>query len=107
MDEKLGLAKALARVLEAVEEEGYCEGWDRAFDLGRSSGSTDAAYEFVDWIVTAYDRTLARLELGKEMKRFDKEFHLWLEELTDIVPFEIDWTNKKPVFPDDDEEEDL
>ena len=103
-DKKIGLAKALGKVLETVEDEGYCEGWDVAFSLGRSSGSTNAAYEFVDWLVSAYDKTLAKLGPAKKnWAEFDENFNLWLKNFEELLPFEIDWTNKVPVFSEDDE----
>lgn len=105
-EDKVGLTKALSKVLEVVEEEGYCDGWDMGMDLGRSSGSTDAAYRFVDWIVSAYDKTLAQLGPAKnEWMEFDTNFHMFLENFEPLLPFKIDWTNKKPIFEDDDTEE--
>lgn len=104
IDKKVSFATALGKVLGVVEDEGYYQGWDTAFDLGRSSGSSCAAYEFVEWLVTAYDKTLARLEIGTEMETFDDNFHLFLENFEPLLPFKIDWVEKKPIFPDDDEE---
>lgn len=109
MDEKkIELSKALGKVLEVVEEEGWANGWDEAFSLGRSSGSTEAAYDFVDWICTAYDKVIAELfdvenGGGQALDTFDENFNLWLEKVVELMPFEINWVNKVPVFPDDEE----
>lgn len=109
-EKKVEFAEALGKVLSVAEEEGYSSGWDFGFDLGRSSGSRDAAYDFVEHLCTAYDKYVAKTynveEDGKaQNEEHDRTIGLFLEILENELPFEINWTDKQPVFNDEDDGE--
>lgn len=106
---EIDFSDALGKVLKVTEEEGYSSGWDMGYDLGRSSGARNAAYEFVEWLCTAYDKYFAQTydvqKDGKEQnEQHDRTIGLFLEILENEMPFEVNWTDRLPVFKDEDEE---
>lgn len=111
-DDKLGsckypFSKALAKILQVAEDEGYYDGWDMGFELGSSSGQSHNVYKIVEWIVTAYDKTLADFEYGsKEYLNFDASFNAFLNNFEELAPFTIDFKDKLPVWKEDEDEED-
>lgn len=110
-DENLGnckrsFAKAMSKILETAEDEGFYEGWDMGFELGSSSGQSHNVYNIVGWIVTAYDKALADFEYGsKEYLNFDASFNAFLNHFEELAPFTIDFKDKVPVWKDEEEDE--
>ncbi len=103
--DKVSFGKALAKVIDVVEEEGYCEGWDFGESLGRSSGERWACYKFVEYLVDAYDKCISEMASEKEVANLTTYFDIYLEVLKEMLPFEIDWDNKTiKRFKDDTEE---
>ena len=113
--DKVLFSKAIARVLEIAEDEGYSEGWDTGMDIGYQSGAMDAAHKFVEALCRANDKyTAETYEVEKDGKEqnehYDSTVGRLLSILEDELPFYVDWTNCVPIFPheieDDDESED-
>lgn len=103
--DKVSFSKALAKVIDVAEEEGYCDGWDIGESLGRSSGERFACYKFVEWMVDAYDKCISKMSNQVEVDNLTVYFDIYLEVLKEKLPFEIDWENKTIKRFKDDEEE--
>lgn len=101
---------ALAKVFEMVEDEGYSEGWDAAFDIGYQSGGHHAAHVFVEALCKANDLYTAETydikgDGKSQNEDFDRTVGRFLAILEDALPFKVDWTEVTPIFPEDENEE--